>query len=196
MLGPSPTSWGGWPTETCPSWPRTPWELILEQIFLNNSDWQSSYDMFWHFWTATYIMGMLEDTKVSILTPNYMGIDSGANNWNESGWVPFDNMPEGIFGVTYFMGKVTVPNVSILKSQMCPSWPRKKGPGRTRHLVRALSKCPRSISIPWNRFLCWPTGTKSYTGVQTGWGQVGHVLIVSKALCPGERPETLSWHPF
>ena len=152
--------------------------------------------MFWHFWTATYIMGMLEDTNGSILTPNYMGIDSGANNWNESGWVPFDNMPEGIFGVTYFMGKVTVPNVSILKSQMCPSWPRKKGPGRTRHLVRALSKCPRSISIPWNRFLCWPTGTKSYTGVQTGWGQVGHVLIVSKALCPGERPETLSWHPF
>ena len=35
--------------------------------------------MFWHFWTATYIMGMLEDTNGSILTPNYMGIDSGAN---------------------------------------------------------------------------------------------------------------------
>ena len=33
--------------------------------------------MFWHFWTATNIMGMLEDTKVSILTPKYMGIDFG-----------------------------------------------------------------------------------------------------------------------
>ena len=36
--------------------------------------------MFWHFWTATYIIGMLEDTKVSILTLNYMGINSRANN--------------------------------------------------------------------------------------------------------------------
>ena len=35
--------------------------------------------MLWHFLKAKYIKGMLEDTKVSILTPNYMGIDSGAN---------------------------------------------------------------------------------------------------------------------
>ena len=117
--------------------------------------------------------------------------------WNESGWVPFDNMPEGIFWQSPTLW-------ARWQSQMCPFWspkcvhldPEKKGPGRTRHLVRALSKCPRGISIPWNRLQCWPTGTKSYTVVQIGRGQVGHVLIVSKALCPGECPETLSWHPF
>ena len=153
--------------------------------------------MFWHFWTATYIIGMLEDTKVSILPDPDMGINSGANNlkweWLSTIW---QHAWRHFWTVTYFISKVTVPNVSILKSQMCPSWPRKKGPGRTRHLVRALSKCPRGISIPWNRLQCWPTGTKSYTVVQIGRGQVGPVLIVSKALCPGECPETLSWHPF
>ena len=104
--------------------------------------------MFWHFWTATYIMGMLEDTNGSILTPNYMGIDSGANDWNESGWVPFDNMPEGIFGVTYFIGKVTVPNVSILKSQMCPSWPRKKGSGQDEALGESIEQVPKKHKYP------------------------------------------------
>ena len=88
--------------------------------------------------------------------------------WNESGWVPFDNMPEGIFWQSPTLW-------ARWQSQMCPFWspkcvhldPEKKGPGRTRHLVRALSKCPRCISIPWNRLQCWPTGTKSYTVVQT-----------------------------
>ena len=36
--------------------------------------------MLWHFLTAKYIMGMLEDTKVSILPDPDMGINSGANN--------------------------------------------------------------------------------------------------------------------
>ena len=105
--------------------------------------------MFWHFWTATYIIGMLEDTKVSILTPNYMGIDSGANNlkweWLSTIW---QHAWRHFLTVTYFIGKVTVPNVSILKSQMCPPWPRKKGSGQDEALGESIEQVPKRHKYP------------------------------------------------
>ena len=105
--------------------------------------------MFWHFWTATYIIGMLEDTKVSILTLNYMGIDSGANNlkweWLSTIW---QHAWKHFWTVTYFMGKVTVPNVSILKSQMCPPWPRKKGSGQDEALGESIEQVPKMHKNP------------------------------------------------
>ena len=52
------------------------------------------------------------------------------------------------FLVTYFMGKVTVSNVSILKSQMCPSWPRKKGSGQDEALGDSIEQVPKRHKYP------------------------------------------------
>ena len=154
--------------------------------------------MFWHFWTATYIIGMLEDTKVSILTLNYMRIDSGANNlkweWLSTIW---QHAWRHFWTVTYFISKVTVPNVSILKSQMCPSWPRKKGSGQDKALGESIEQVPKRHKCPLKHVSVMTNqDQKLYSCANRIWGQIGHILIVSKAPCPGERPETLLWHSF